>query len=184
MIIGFIANVGDGKTCSMVELSTNLQKEGYGPIYSNMTERKPPFIPLTIDILLGILNKTYKLEPTAILEIDEIMTLMSARGSATNKLNLQLARLFLQHRKLGQGHRTGIFILWTTQYPNLVDIILWELTTIKVIPKMELNTPQGDICKQKWVIETIGKTIIKKRSFIANPIYELYNDKEIISPKN
>lgn len=123
--MGFYGNVRQGKTYGAVLELFILWLQGY-VIYSN-TWLAFPFKKLTLDFLLDIVEKDLDIEDKAIFFIDEIAIWMDSRCSM-GKRNRIVSYFLAQSGKLGSNTDYGLIILFTAQYPDMVDKRLRHFT--------------------------------------------------------
>jgi thymidine kinase len=105
MIVGFIGDMGSGKTLSMVRLAYSLHLKGY-TIYSNF-KLFFPFEYFTLQDILSYAENSQNFTNTVFL-IDEAHIFMDSRRSASAR-NLALSYFILQTRK------QNVWLFFTTQ---------------------------------------------------------------------
>jgi len=176
MIIGFIGDMGSGKTLSMVRLAYSLHNKGY-KIYSNFS-LKFPFEYFTLPDIMNFAEGDVNFTNTVFL-IDEAHIFIDARRSASAK-NLALSYFILQTRK------QNVWLFFTTQYYHQVDKRLRASTNAFVESNFKSYTNslghQDNKCLNTWNIVKSNKIITKKFIFNANPFFNLYDTNEIIRP--
>ena len=172
MIIGYVGNIGSGKTLSAVIELYKLYLDGM-KIYSNI-HLNFPYYPLTLDILLSYVETKKNLDGSVIF-IDEVHMWVDSRNSA-NKRNRILSYVWLQSRK---RHCNYFF---TTQYEDQIDKRLRRVTEILV----ECNKLRYSEVESEYVfLNTINikknrNIIQKKRFFYGDEWFNLYDTNEVV----
>lgn len=177
MIIGYYGNVRQGKTYGAVIELFQLWLAGY-TIYSN-TWLAFPFKPLTLDFLLDIVEKDLDIEDNSVFFIDEISIWLDSRSSMS-KRNKIASYMLQQSGKLGNNTDYGLIILFTAQYPDMVDKRLRHFTDKGIeSEKFEINS-------EKYFMQTVTvfrgkKSYSYKRIIKGNPkLYALYDTRKKI----
>jgi hypothetical protein len=177
MIIGYYGNVRQGKTYSAVLELYTLWLKGY-TIYSN-TFLAFPFKILTLDYLLDIVEKDLDVEDNSVFFVDEISVWLDSRSSMS-KRNKIFSYMLQQSGKLGVNTDYGLIILFTAQYPDMVDKRLRHFTDKGVeCEKFEMNN-------EKYFIQHINifrgkKSYAYNRIIKGNPLlYTLYDTRKKI----
>ncbi|MEM3859306.1 MAG: AAA family ATPase [Candidatus Micrarchaeaceae archaeon] len=169
MILGFIGNMGSGKTLSAVYLLSYFRKEY--KIYTNMKNFK--FNNGLITDPIFFLNETSN--EKKIIFLDEIDLYSEARRS-TSRENVLLSYLIFQSRKINSH------FIWTAQVFGSVDIRIRDLTDVLI--GCENLGYDNNYFYIQWTI-FINKINIKK--IIAKIPYDyihVYDTAERILPEN
>jgi hypothetical protein len=119
MIIGYVGNMGDGKTYNAIYDILRLRKLKGCNVYSN-TPLKIPHDTLTIEYLENIVEQGIKPKENSIFFIDEIHIWLDSRTSVS-KRNRILSYFLSQTRKLSSDYDTGLILMFTTQYVHQID---------------------------------------------------------------
>ena len=176
MIVGFIGDMGSGKTLSMVRLAYSLHLKGY-TIYSNF-KLFFPFEYFTLQDILSYAENSQNFTNTVFL-IDEAHIFMDSRRSASAR-NLALSYFILQTRK------QNVWLFFTTQYYHQVEKRLRASTNAFVECSFKSFTnnysQQSNVCLNMWNIVKSNKITVKKFVFNANPFFQLYDTNEVIRP--
>lgn len=179
MIIGYFGDLGSGKTLSMVKMLHTLWERGY-TIHTNVGVSFP-HKPLEIDYMIDIVEGNATIEDKSVFAIDEMAVYMDSRNlTKTNKI---ISYLLLQTRKLN-SQETGLYFLYTTQFPRLIDVRLWLVTAIKIVcTKNQFG--EYTIINETWIIDRIQSSNVFYESFVANFYFQYYDTKQIIKiPKS
>lgn len=178
MIIGYFGNVRQGKTLSAVKELKKLYDKGF-KIYSN-TPLSFPYIPLTLDYILDIVEKELDLPDDSVFFIDEIYIWMDARVSSS-KRNRVASYFLLQTGKLGKNTDYGLILLFTAQYPDQIDKRLRHVMDIAVECE-KVITSQGHYFIQH-VFNYRGKKSFQYKKIFkgTKELYELYNTRKKIT---
>lgn len=171
MIYGFIGDIGQGKTLSMVRTAYSLFKQGH-KIYSNIKLNfKFEYFTINDIIKYAENDKTFK---NAVFLIDEAHIFIDSRNSMTKK-NLIISYFILQTRK------KDVTLLYTTQYFHQIDKRLRASTNaiIECYFKKYNNIP---ICLNIINIIKSNNIIIKKDIFNPIPYFKLYDTLEVVKP--
>jgi ATPase family associated with various cellular activities (AAA) len=137
VIVGFYGNVRQGKTYSAVLELFILWIKGY-TIYSN-TWLAFPFKKLTLDNLFDIIEEDLNIEDNAVFFIDEIPIWLDSRCSSS-KRNRIISYFLAQTGKLGNDTDYGLILIFTAQYPDMIDKRLKHFTDKGVIcEKFDMN---------------------------------------------
>lgn len=184
MIILFIGQVGSGKTLSMTWEGYQYYRQGY-QVYSNYSLKFPEFhgckkpILLTKKLFDTMIKDKYQLQD-AVLLFDELHVWIDSRGSMEKKRK-GITYFILQTRK------RNVRLLATTQHPHQVDKRLRDSVDIlsfcsnmsnKSSLVKDLKTPV--YIMQQSVFQWREGMKPKVRMLKANPIYDLYDTKEMI----
>lgn len=176
MIIGFIGDMGSGKTLSMVRIAYSLYMKGY-TIYSNF-HLNFPFEYFTLRDILQYAENSQNFTNTVFL-IDEAHIFMDSRRSGSAK-NLALSYFTLQTRK------QNVWLFFTTQYYHQVEKRLRASTNAFVECSFKSFTDnyriQQNVCLNIWNIIKSNKITVKKFVFNANPFFPLYDTNEVVRP--
>lgn len=171
MIIGFIGNMGSGKTLSLVKEAYALYRKGY-TIFSNINLSFPHEEYNIQDLLAYAENQKtfYK----SVFILDEAHIFLDARTSIS-KINRALSYWLLMSRK------ADIILLYTTQQFRNVDIRLRKNTDIIVECKRKEIKNKGIMFIMNYImiIELDGIREYKI-AFIPTPYFKLYNTNEIV----
>ncbi len=173
MIVGFIGDIGGGKTASMVREAYLKHLKDGTKIISNMhLNFEHEFITLD-DFMLMVENKEGLND--CILLLDEMHIWIDARTSMS-KRNRAISYFALQTRK------ASVDLYYTTQYLIQVDVRIRNLTSMLI----ECYTQDHPLTNEKLTLniihnKKINKTITKKHIFKTRYTYNLYNTNEIIS---
>lgn len=171
MIVGFIGDIGQGKTCSMVAYAYAMHKKGY-EIYANF-RLNFPFRYLTLADILRYYEEETAFKNTIFL-IDEIHMLIDSRTAMTRR-NMIISYFILQTRK------KGVILMWTSQHYHQVEKRLRASTDAFVECYHKSKSGQSFVLNIFNIVKT-NRIITKKIMFNPVPIYDLYNTYEIIKP--
>ena len=133
MIIGFFGNVRQGKTYSAVIELKKLYDRGYN-IYSN-TPLSFKYIPLTIELLLDIIENDLDIKDNAVFFIDEIHVFGLDSRSSMSKRNKVISYFLLQTGKMNNSEKAsdfGLILIYTSQFTHLIDKRLKSVTDIAI----------------------------------------------------
>lgn len=177
MIIGYYGNVRQGKTYGAVLELFILYLQGY-VIYSN-TWLAFPFKKLTLDFLLDIVEKDLNIEDNAVFFIDEISIWLDSRSSMS-KRNKIASYMLQQSGKLGNNTDYGLILLFTAQYPDMVDKRLRHFTDKGIeSEKFEVNGVKHFL--QRVTIFRGKKSYSYNRIIKGHPmLYSLYDTRKKI----
>lgn len=160
MIIGFIGNLGTGKTLSTVWLGEYLKENtNYNKVVSNFQVDYSNKIVSNPDELDAETKKS-----DAIVELDEIWAWMDARDSMNNET---MTNIVLNSRK------RGCLLIYTTQELRQADVRLRNNTDFIGVPK---HVPSWD---NKYGHDIIVLHILNKKMEVVNSFVfnaELYYD--------
>jgi hypothetical protein len=173
MIIGYIGDMGSGKTLSMVKQAYELYKKGH-KIYSNFHLSFPHTI-LTLEEILNYAESNTNFVNSVWL-LDEITLLMDSRRSSSSK-NLYLSYVILQSRK------RSFWLFFTTQYIHMVDRRLRSATNCLVECSFRTVVKGGqkiNICLNKYNVFKMNKVVLKVMTYNPDKYFHLYNTNEII----
>ena len=173
MIIGYLGDMGNGKTLSAVMDAVKLyHKEGYR-IFSNIHLKIIPYTPYDIDDLVRFQKQSVRMEKICFL-VDEITLYLDSRSSMF-KRNKILTYWVLQSRK---QTNEGV-VLYTTQYADQIDKRLRNATdiTIECFHKSKTN----------WFLNVISKrtmkgNIVTTRRFNGENWFKYYDTHELVKP--
>lgn len=177
MIIGLFGDVRSGKTVSAVKLLWGLYKGGYR-VYSNMS-LKFPYTPLSTDYLINIVEGIETPDENAVYFIDEITLILDSRSSGTSKINRIISYFLLQSGKIGRDKDIGTYVIYTSQYPDLIDKRLWLTTNIK-ISCMKQKFYDKTVIMQYWYIKKTLHILTKIEFIIADDYFKYYDTKQVI----
>jgi len=174
MIVGFIGNMGGGKTLSMVRQAYNYHLQGF-KIFSNI-KLNFPYEEFTGNDLLEYATNNTKFK-RAIFLVDEAHIFLDSRRSAS-KNNLAISYFILQTRK------KDVKLLYTTQNKQQVDIRLRQQTDIVVLCYTRLLDKAREIRVTLNLYQIKMMEGVKELSekFISNDYYDLYDTYEVINP--
>lgn len=169
MIVGFIGNMGGGKTLSMVKYAYEKYLSGF-TIYSNI-HLDFPHKKLDLELILDYANED-KQFPKSVFLIDEAHIYLEARRSAS-KRNIVITYFILQTRK------KDILLLYTTQNFYQVEKRLREQTDVRISCYTK---------KVKGRMMTLNKMEVLKMEgtqrhssiFCSEDYYHLYNTYEVV----
>lgn len=186
MILGFIGDIGGGKTLSMIKYAYEKYKKGC-TIYTNLFLTFPKIkgcgkvIPLDMKFFKNYADSKFKLFNAVVL-IDEVHIYFDSRNSG-------LTRNKIFSKFVTQSRKRGVDLVFTTQdkSPALFfqsgqcDLRLRKLVDYIIFCEcIKTNT----INKDKYIINTYCDRYghpIKKSVFLGNGYYNLYDTYEIIS---
>ena len=171
MIIGFIGNIGSGKTLSMVKKAYEQYKRGK-TIYSNF-KLNFPFKEINHETLINMKNSNTDLKNSVVL-IDEAHIYLDSRRSAS-KINVILSYFILQSRK------KSCDIYYTTQFIGQVDKRLRDTTHAIILCKTRKIRENLSITLNIIELRKVEGSDFRFSSFRSNPYFALYNTEEIIS---
>jgi hypothetical protein len=171
MILGYVGNIGSGKTLSMVKKAYEQYKRGK-TIYSNF-KLNFPYIPITLEKLLDMKADNTSLLNSVLL-IDEAHIYLDSRRSAS-KVNVILSYLILQSRKMSCD------IYYTTQFIGQVDKRLRDTSHAYILCKTREIRKGLNITLNIINLRKVEGDEQKLQSFISNNYYDLYDTNEIIS---
>jgi GTPase SAR1 family protein len=176
VIIGFIGDMGSGKTLSMVRLAYSLYLKGY-TVYSNF-HLKFPFEYFTLRDILEYAENSHNFTNTVFL-IDEAHIFMDSRR-ASSKSNLAMSYFTLQTRK------QNVWLFFTTQYYHQVEKRLRASTNAFVECSFKSFTDnyglQQNVSLNMWNVIKSNKITVKKFVFNATPFFNLYDTNEVVRP--
>ena len=170
MILGYVGNIGSGKTLSMVKKAYEQYKRGK-TIYSNFVLNFP-YIPLTLDKLLSMKEKNHDLTNAVVL-LDEAHIYLDSRRSAS-KVNVILSYFVLQSRK------KSCDIYFTTQFIGQVDKRLRDPSHAYILCKTREVAKDFYITTNIITLRKVEGNEDRLEVFISNPYFELYDTNEII----
>jgi len=170
MIIGFIGNLGSGKTISLVRMAYSYYKKGY-KVYSNI-KLSFPHETLSFKDFENYARSNEQFTKSFFL-IDEIHVALDSRRSGS-KTNIVISHLILQSRK------RQIQIGFTTQHFSQIDMRLRNQTDIVGVCSAKTFKQYKIISVNYMVFLAQGVTQHLKR-FLANKYYGLYDTNEIVS---
>lgn len=167
-----------GKTFGAVIELFLLYLKGY-TIYSN-TWLAFPYKILTIDYLLDIVEKDLDVEDNAVFFIDEFPVFASDSRNSMSKKNKIVSYFLAQSGKLGTNTDFGLIILFTAQYPDMVDKRLRHFTD------KGIESEKVEIQGHKYFLQTItifrGKKTYSYNKIIkgSSKLYALYDTRKKI----
>ncbi len=172
MIVGFIGDIGGGKTASLVK-EVYIKYLSGRKIFSNI-KLNFPYTHVSQEDLLEMASGGFNLQD-GVLVLDEIHIYLDSRTSMS-KENRVITYFALQTRKV------GVDLYYTTQYINQVDLRLRNLTNALI----ECYTQENSETKEKYTLNVIrmrkiNKVITKKIIFQTSKVYNLYNTYEVVS---
>jgi hypothetical protein len=177
MIIGYYGNVRQGKTYSAITELFQLYLNGY-KIYSN-TWLAFPYTPLTLDFLLDVVEKDLSLDDNSVWFIDEVSIWIDSRASMS-KRNKIASYMLQQSGKLGNNTDYGLILIFTAQYPDMVDKRLRHFTD-KGIECEKFLVNDEKYFKQNITIFRGRKTYSYCKIIKGNPIlFSLYDTRKKI----
>lgn len=164
MIIGFLGNLGSGKTVSMTALSKILQAKTDLFLASNISidsaDRKVKSVKETDD-----LTKTHE----GILALDEVWAWADSRDSQNNQI---ITELVLYSRK------RGWILLYTVQSRHQADKRLDDNTDYYIMCEHK-SSPNGD--NAKMIILNNSGTIVNEIDYDPSIFYDAYDTKEEVN---
>lgn len=172
MIIGFIGDMGSGKTLSMVRIAYILYKKYNYDVYSNIVLNFP-FKLLTLDDIIEYSNNDKSFNNSVFL-IDEAHIFIDSRSSGSRR-NLIISYFILQTRK------KNVWLLYTTQYLHQVDKRLRGSTNVFTECYFKSVNDKSFVLNVYNIVASF-KTITKYNTFNAIPFYDLYNTYEVVRP--
>jgi hypothetical protein len=179
MIIGYYGNVRQGKTYSSVLELLSLYLNGY-TIYSN-TWLGIPYKPLTLDFMLDMVENDTQFEEDKIaLFVDEFPVWCDSRVSGS-KRNRVVSFFLAQSGKMSSNTDYGVILIFTAQYPDMVDKRLRHFTDKGI--ECEKYIVNG----QKVFLQIVnifkGSSSYTKTKIVlgSNIIYKLYDTRKKIN---
>lgn len=170
IVIGIFGYKGSGKTLMMIILLYIEHLTGK-KVYVNMKN-----LNFSTEIIKPKdLVKLSKALQGCTIGIDELHTLADSRKSGKSQ-NINIANFFLQSR-----HR-GVNVIYTDQYQGQDDKRIRENTDIKIVARNLYIDSDGDGIPDKfeYTIIDVRTEEIKTVIIYGKPIFELYDDSEII----
>jgi RecA/RadA recombinase len=170
IVIGIFGYKGSGKTLMMIIL-LYIEHLAGKKVYVNMKNLNFP----TEIIKPKDLIKLSKALQGCTIGIDELHTLADSRKSGKSQ-NINISNFFLQSR-----HR-GVNVIYTDQYQGQDDKRIRENTDIKIVARNLYIDSDGDGIPDKfeYTIIDVRTEEIKTVVIYGKPIFELYDDSEII----
>jgi len=170
VVIGIFGYKGSGKTLMMIILLYFEHLAGKR-ILVNMRNLSFPTEVIKPNELIE-LSKTLM---GCTIGIDELHTLADSRKSGKGQ-NINLANFFLQSR-----HR-GVNVVYTDQYQGQDDKRIRENTDIKIVARNLYIDSDGDGIPDmfEYTIIDVRTEVIKTITIYGKPIFDLYDDGEII----
>jgi hypothetical protein len=172
MIIGYVGDMGSGKTLSMVKMAYSLYSKGY-TIFSNF-RLNFPFQYFSLDEILGYAENDTNFINTVFL-VDEAHIFMDSRASMT-KRNLILSYFILQTRK------KNVWLFFTTQYYHQIDKRLRASSNAIVECSSKVLDNGSMYVLNVFNIMKSNKIVTKNFAFYGNKYFDLFNTNEIIRP--
>lgn len=177
MIIGFFGDPRAGKTLSSVnEIKILLEECPTRKVYSNIKLEGIDYEPLSVEMVLDIVESDKVMDYDPIYFIDEIYLWLDSRSSLST-LSKVLSWFLMQTGKLGVNTDVGMIFIYTSQYPDLIDNRLWSVSNVKVFcEKMEFMG-------SKFIVQNIfEKRMLGVQSYKnvidAESVYKHYNTRE------
>jgi hypothetical protein len=171
MIIGFIGDMGSGKTLSMIRHAVSDYNKGF-KIYSNVQLKLIKYEILDMKKLIEYAEGRVNLDKVTIL-LDEAHIFLDSRTSML-KRNRILSYLLLQSRK------AGFNLYYTTQYTHQIDKRLRSVTEVAV------TCLTKTFRKEKYTLNKLTKfssvTGIKTQNIVfkSSDYYKYYDTRQII----
>lgn len=172
VIIGFVGDMGSGKTLSMVKLAYSLYLKGY-TIFSNI-RLNFPFQYFTLNEILEYAENDTNFINTVFL-VDEAHIFMDSRASMS-KRNLIQSYFILQTRK------KNVWLFFTTQYYHQIDKRLRASSNAIVECSSKVLDDGRMFVLNTYNIMKNQKVVTKNFSFLANPCFSLYDTNEVVKP--
>jgi len=172
MIIGYVGDMGSGKTLSMIKMAYMLHLKGYS-IYSNI-KLNFPFQYFSLDEILSYAENDTNFVNTVFL-VDEAHIFMDSRSSMT-KRNMILSYFILQTRK------KNVWLFFTTQYYHQIDKRLRASSNAIVECSSKVLDDGRMYALNKFNIVKNQKIIEKSFVFHANKYFNLYDTNEVVRP--
>jgi len=169
MIIGFIGNMGGGKTLSMVRHAYEKYLNGF-TVYSNI-KLEFPHEKLDLQLILDYAKEERQF-PRSVFIIDEAHIYLEARRSAS-KRNLIISYFILQTRK------KDILLLYTTQNFGQVEKRLRDQTDI-IVSCFTKHTKKGTFTLNKIQARKMEGVVQRKSVFKSSDYYNLYDTNEVV----
>lgn len=176
MITGYIGQVRQGKTLGAVRELYLLHRRGH-IIYSNI-HLKFPYKPLTLDMIIDVVEHDKRLEDNAVIFIDEIHIWLDSRVSVS-KRNRIVTYFLLQTGKMAKDTDYGMMLIYTTQYLDQIDKRLRHLTDI-VIECNKYKYGERRVFVLIYNVFRGSKSFSEKEVFFGEKYYELYDTREIV----
>jgi cytidylate kinase len=176
MIIGFIGDMGSGKTLSMIAWASELYFKGF-KIYSNLIIKGIPYTQLTLSDLIKYADSDQQMDNIVIL-LDEAQIFIDSRGSM-QKRNQIIGYFITQTRK------RNCWLFFTTQQYHQVDKRLRANTNAFAecsFKEVHLNDKIVYLCLNKFQIIKQNKIITKPIIFNAEPYFKYYDTRQVIKP--
>lgn len=172
MILGFVGDMGSGKTLSMVRFAYSLYTKGY-QVYSNM-KLNFPFQYFSLQDILSYAENEQNFINTVFL-VDEAHIFMDSRGSMT-KRNLILSYFVLQTRK------RNVWLFFTTQYYHQIDKRLRASSNAIVECSSKVLDDSRMFILNTFNIMKSHKVVTKSFAFLGNKYFGLYDTNEVVKP--
>lgn len=181
MIAGFFGDPRAGKTLSMVaEVQENLYRESWRRVYSNI-HLNFSYTPLTLKMVLDASENTYQFADDCIVLVDEIYVFLGldSRSSSTN-VSKAVSWFLMQTGKMGRSGGEGMLLYFTSQYPSLIDVRLWQVASVLLF--CDRITFEGHkFIKQKVFFRRMMGLESWERVIPAEPYYALYDTRERVT---
>jgi hypothetical protein len=170
VVIGIFGYKGSGKTLMMI-LLLYIEHLSGKRILVNMKDLSFPSKVINPKDLIELSKKLMG----CTIGIDELHTIGDSRKSGKTQ-NINLANFFLQSR-----HR-GVNVIFTDQYQGQTDKRIRENTDIKIVARNLYIDSDGDGFNDmfEYTIIDVRTEEINTIRIYGKPIFELYNDGEII----
>ena len=172
MIFGFIGDIGQGKTCSMIAYAYTMFRKGY-QVFSNI-KLNFPHQPLTIQVIMDYYDSDIRFEKPTIFILDEAHMVLDSRSSMSARSKF-ISYMVLQTRK------RGIMMLYTTQHYHQVEKRLRASTDAFVECYFKKKNGQNYILNVFNIVRH-NSIKTKKIAFNPTPIFKLYNTYEVVRP--
>lgn len=177
MIYGFFGDPRQGKSVSAVAEIRKLWEKG-ATIYSNIWLSFPHYN-LTADMMIDISEGRLKPEgDNPCFFVDEIIIwgLFSRRGMT----DIARAMIFfaLQTGKYGDK-KIGMYLIYTTQYPRLIDVVVWEVTNMKAYC-LAIEIQGLTLIYQMRQEKVINRVETYSHVICANTYFDMYNTQQFI----
>jgi len=169
MIVGYVGNMGSGKTLSMVKEAFNLFNKGY-TIYSNIKLNFPHKV-LDMEEILSYANEDKSFHKAVFL-IDEAHIFIDSRRSAS-KRSLLMTYFITQTRK------KDVTLLYTTQNIGQVEKRLRQQTDI-ICECFSKVYNAIHIILNKFSVFRMEGIAVHHKVFLGIKYYDLYNTYEVV----
>jgi hypothetical protein len=177
MIIGFIGDMGTGKTLSAVAWSVSMFKLYGFRIYANIHIVGIPYVNLTLADLIKYTDSDEDFN-NCIFIIDEAYIFMDARGSMSKRN--QIIGYFITQTRKRNAH-----LFYTTQQYHQVDKRLRANTTAFAecsFKEIQLLDEKIYRCLNKFQILKNNTIVTKPIVFDPKPFFKYYDTRQVIRP--